>query len=160
MATRQPLPRTRHAAVGIGSNLYVWGGYDSGSDIRTKELENFDVLSLTWKEPQVLQGVDMPDGLCAMAVTSDGETSYSFGGMTGSYPYKFYNDLFQVIPSQHLCDKLQPTSPSNTAPQKKAGGRAVQYQGKLVLHGGWTGQERTNELHVFDIKESECELWC
>jgi len=63
MAARQRLPRSDHAAVGIGSKLYVWGGDSlSGSAIRTKELESFDVLSLTWKEPQVLHGVNMPDG--------------------------------------------------------------------------------------------------
>jgi len=162
MATREPLPRAWHAAVGIGSKLYVWGGYTSGSAIRTKELESFDVLSLTWKDPQVLHGVNIPDGLHAMAVTSDGETGYSFGGATGSaYPFTFYNDLFQVTPSQHLCHNLQSTSSSesDTAPQK-ADSRAVQYRDKLVLHGGYTGQKRTNELHIFDLKKSECGLWC
>ena len=163
MATREPLPRAWHAAVGIGSKLHVWGGYNSDSAIQAKELESFDILSVTWQDPQVLHGVNMPDGLRAMAVTSDGETSYSFGGATGSAsPFTYYNDLFQVTPSQHFYHNLQPTSSSesDTAPQKKADSRAVQYGDKLVLHGGNTSQKCTNELHVFDLKKSECGPWC
>ena len=161
MATRQPLPRPWHAAVGIGSKLYVWGGCSSSSTIstRTLSLETFDVPSVTWEEPQVLHGSDMPEGLRGMAVTSDGQTSYSFGGRAGSHPYTYYNTLFQVIPSQHLCQELQPTSSSNTAPDKTSASCILQFQDKLVLQGGYTGQSRTNELYVFDLKESECELW-
>ena len=70
MATGQPLPRRGHAAVG-GSRLYVWEG-DSGScTISTTTLEIFDVPSVTWEQPQVLQAAsDMPDGLYGIAVTT------------------------------------------------------------------------------------------
>ena len=152
MATREPLPRRSHAAVGIGSKLYVWGGDGSGSTIRTTTLEIFDVPSVTWEEPQILQGSDMPDGLADMAVTTEGETSYCFGGRAGPYTY---NTLFQVNPSQHLCQTLQPTSPSHTAPRKTSSSRIVQFNHKLVLHGGFTGQRQTNELRVFDLTNSE-----
>lgn len=159
MATREPLRRTTHAAVGIGSKLYVWGGYSSSSTIRSKLIEIFDVPSATWEEPINLDGSDMPDGLYGMAVTSDGEVAYCCSGVTGSFPHDTrYNTIYQVTPFQNLCQELQPTSPSHTAPEKTSHSRIVHFQDKLILHGGSTGQMRTNELQVFDLKKSECEF--
>ena len=154
MATRQPLPRTRHAAVGIGSKLYVWGGNGGFSKIKTTALEIFDVASLKWEEEEALHGCDMPDGLRAMAVTSDGETAYCCCGRTGSI---YYNTVFEITPSQHLCKELQPTSPS-LMPEKTSDSRVVRFHDRLILFGGYTDEKRTNELHVFDLKKSECEL--
>lgn len=157
MATREPLPRIRHAAVGIGSKLVVWGG-DGKPAPKTTALEVFDVPSMEWEQPHVLHSCDMPDELYGMAVTSDGETAYCCGGATDSYTY--HNTLFQVIPSQSLYREIKPTSPSRTAPGKSSDGRMVQYNDQLVLYGGinrW--QRQFNMLHVFDLKKSECELW-
>ena len=156
MATRQPLPRDDHAAVGIGSKLYVWGGSGGSSKIKSNAVEVFDVPSISWKESKVIKGSDMPDGLHGMAVTSDGETAYCCCGRTGS---TFHNTVFEITPSQHLCKELQPTSHS-LMPEGTSGSRVVRFQDKLILYGGWTGRGETNELHVFDLKKSECELWC
>ena len=156
MATGQPLPRAWHAAVGIGSKLYVWGGYGGSSKIKTTALETFDVTSVQWEQPQLLNGSSMPDGLQAMAVTSDGETAYCCCGRAGSTRY---NTVFEITPSQHLCKELQLTSSSDPRPQGTSASRVVRFQDKLVLFGGYTGERWTNELHVFDLKKSECELW-
>ena len=160
MATRQPLPRFGHAAVGIGSKLYVWGGHIRDSTFRTSTLEIFDVPSVMWEEAQVLHGSDIPDGLYLMAVAADGETSYSLGGGTGSsHPYTYHNNLFQITPSQHLCQELQPTSLSHTTllPDKIGGNTMVQFNDKLVVCGGINGNRPTSELYVFDLRTSECE---
>ena len=156
MATRQPPPRDSHAAVGIGSKLYVWGSNGGSSKIKTTALETFDVTSVQWEQPQLLNGSSMPNGLRGMAVTSDGETAYCCCGLAGSTRY---NTVFEIIPSQHLCKELKPTSPSDARPQGTSGSGVVRFQDKLVLFGGYTGQRWTNELHVFDLKKSECELW-
>ena len=156
MATRQPLPRDEHAAVGIGSKLYVWGGDGGFSKIKTTALETFDVTSVQWEQPQLLNGSSMPDHLWGMAVTSDGETAYCCYGRAG---LTLYNTVFEITPSQHLCKELHPTSPSDASAQGTSGSRVVRYQDKLVLFGGFTGERWTNKLHVFDLKKSECELW-
>ena len=161
MATRQPLPRAWHAAVAIGSKLYVWGGDTRSRKTKSTALEIFDVTSVEWEQPQVLHGCDMPDGLWGMAVTNDGETAYCCGGRTGYHPnYTYYNTVFEITPSQDMCKELQPTSPSDTAPRGTSGSRVVRFQDKLILYGGYTGQRWTNELHVFDLNKSECEFWC
>ena len=156
MATTEPLPRDRHAAVGIGSKLYVWGGDGGSSKIKTTALETFDVTSVQWEQPQLLNGSSIPDGLRAMAVTSDGKTAYCCCGQAGSTRY---NTVFEITPSQHLCKELQPTSPSDARPQGTSGCGVVRFQDKLVLSRGFNGERWTNELHVFDLKKSECELW-
>ena len=158
MDTRQPLPRARHAAVGIGSKLCVWGGYGGSSKIKSTALEIFDVTSLDWKQ-DVLHGCDMHDGLYGMAVTGDGETAYCCCGLVDSIVNStYYNTVFEITLSQHLCKELLPTSHS-LMPEKTLGSGVVQFQDKLILFGGFTGQSWTNELHVFDLKKSECELW-
>ena len=84
--TRQPLPRDSHAAAGIGSKLYMWGGDGGSSKIKSTALEIFVVTSVQWEQQKALRGYDMSDGLEGMAVTSDGETAYCCCGRTGSYP--------------------------------------------------------------------------
>ena len=160
MAARQSLPRAYHAAAGIGSKLYVWGGYSGPSEIKsTAVLEIFDLTSASWEQPQLLGGSDMPDGLQGMAVTSEGETVHCCCGRTGHYPYTSYRTVFEITPSQHLCRELQPASLSHTPPVERTLGCVVRFQDTLILYGGYTGQEQTNELHVFDLKKSESELW-
>ena len=153
MASREPQRRKFHAAVGIGKHLFVWGGDGGSTKIRTTVVESFNVLSLAWEQPQDLQG-SLPDGLCDMAVTCDGERAYFFGGRTGSYAFTFHDSLYQVTPSQNLCQHLQAESASH-APAKTSGCCIVQFRDELVLHGGWTGEGRTDDLHVFDLKKSE-----
>lgn len=167
MATRQPLPRAYHAAVGIGSKLVVWGGYGGSTlyhnqRINKREIEVFDVLSVSWKEAQFLHGSDMPDVLYDVAVTNDGGTAYCCGGASGDLSNRltYCNSLFQIIPFQHLCQELKPASPTHAAPNKSSGSGLVKFGDKLVLYGGYTGQERINQLQVFDLKKSECELGC
>lgn len=154
MSSRQPQPRQRHAAVGFGSKLYVCGGFGSSSaNIRGATLESFDVSSETWQQPQQLRGAGLPDGLWAMAATTDGENAYFFGGKTGTYPnYTFYNSIYKVSPSTLQCERLVPSS----APKKTSGCGMVYYNQKLVIHGGYTSEGMTDELYVFDLKTSGC----
>ena len=159
MATRQPLPRAKHAAVGIGSKMAVWGGAGGSALVKNTTLEIFDLPSMIWEQPQVMHGSEMPDRLEGMAVTTDGETGYSFGDATCSNPYTYYNTLFQITPSQHLCQVLLPSSPSHTAPKETSHSGIVHFNDKLVLHGGWSGQWPSIALNVFDLRKSECEIW-
>lgn len=148
----QPAARRSHAAVGAGTKQYVWGGHPVSS---TTTLESFDILSLTWEKPKRLLG-SLPDGLWDMAITSEGDTAYSFGGRTGSYPAcTYFNTLYQINLSTLECKELVPENPSQ-APTKTACSGVVYFNGKLVVYGGYTGQERTDELHVFDLRTSEC----
>ena len=150
--SRQPEPWYDHAAVSIGSKLVVWGGRgDDSATISANTIESFDVSSETWKQPQQLQG-SLPGGLSGMAVTSNGEYAYSFGGQIGSTRI---NTVYEINMSTLQCRELVPANPSH-APRKISGGCIVHFKDKLLIHGGFTGHHRTDELHVFDLKNSEC----
>ena len=81
---REPQARDGHAAVGVGQTLYVWGGDGGGTSVQASTVECLDVPSATWQEPRQLRGHPLPHRLHSMAVTTDGERAYSFGGVTGS----------------------------------------------------------------------------
>lgn len=173
MTARQPIPRHSHAVAGIGSKLYVWGG-NSFHPIRTRSLEVFDVPAVTWNKPQDLYGSVIPDLWSGMAVTTDGERAYCCGGragdrhsdQAGDYTTVYTNTLFQVTPSQHQCEVLQPTSPPHKAPEGRSSSCIVHFKDKLVLHGGHGVTDplhrfpihSLNELHVFDLRNREHEI--
>ena len=153
----QPLPRRGHAAVSVGRKLYVWGGHNRSTKIRTATIESFDVSSETWLKSQQLHGSQLPNGLWDMAVTSDGEIAYTFGGRTGSYPdCTYYNTLYQINLSTMKCTELVPRSGSNP-PMKACGSRMIYFSGKLVVYGGYTGRDWTDQLRVFDLRKGEFE---
>lgn len=148
---RPPEPRYDHAAVCIGSKLIVWGGRSKGSaTISADTIESFDISSETWKQPQQVHG-SLPGCLSGMAVTTNGENAYSFGGQAGSTRI---NTLYEINMSTLQCRELVPANPAD-APPKTSNSRIVYYKDKLVLHGGYTGQHRIDEIHVFDLKNSE-----
>ena len=148
---REPQARNDHAAVGVGQKLYVWGG-DGGTSVQASTVECLDVPSATWQEPRQLRGHPLPDRLHAMAVTTDGERAYSFGGWTD---WGKSNAVYEVNMASLECRKLAPASAS-PVPSKKTGSGMVHYQHKLVEYGGFTSDYRpTDELHVFDLNTSE-----
>ena len=152
---REPRARYYHAAVGVGQTLHVWGGNNSGISVQTSTVDCLDVPSATWQEPRQLRGHPLPDRLHAMAVTTDGERAYSFGGRTGSALSTYSNAVYEVNMTSLECRELAPASAS-PAPSKKCGSGMVHYQHMLVVYGGWTSEGRpTDELHVFDLNTSE-----
>lgn len=154
MSSREPQPREEHAAVGVGQSLYVWGGYGGPSaKIRTRTIESFDVSSATWQEPKELNHF-LPDNLMGAAVTNDGENAYFFGGRTDRNTY--CNTLYQVNLSTMQCRELVPRNPSGVPKQTFTTG-IVYFNRTLVVHGGRTGQDRTDELSVFDLTTSKFE---
>ena len=154
MSCRQPQPRDRHAAFGIGQKLYVWAGDSGRPNIPTTVIESFDVFSETWQRPQWLRG-DLPTSLWDMAIATDGENAYSFGGWTYKpVGYDQYRKLYKINLSTLQCTELVPGYPSYT-PNRTVGAAMVYFDQKLVLYGKWKDQDPT-KIHVFDLKTGEC----
>ena len=151
LRTAEPSARHSHAAVGCGGNLFVWGGYGgSSSPVPSSVLERFNVVSTSWLEPRQLRDQSLPDGLHRMAVTSDGEKAYFFGGMDESGERN--NSLYCLDLSSLVCRKIVPSSES---PSPRDDSAMVHYRRKLVLYGGDTGRSTPDELFVFDLDTSE-----
>ena len=144
-----PSARWGHAAVGSGSSMFVWGGYGGGgSVVSSSVVERFNVQSTSWQEPRQLRGQSPPDGLSNMAVASDGERAYCFGGFVDQH----YNSLYVLDLSSMQCRQMATGGESPTARSRSA---MVHYRRQLVVYGGWTGSGASDELFVFDLDTSE-----
>ena len=154
MATKQskyvPPPTAGHAAVAIGDKLYRWGGDGSGQ--RRNMVDVFDVSKEQW-ECLTTRG-RTPPGIRGCAYTAIGSSLFTFGGCGDR---SHHNTIHQLDTETMEWRKLVPRNPSD-APQKKLGcGMVSLNDDKLVVFAGHTEcGKRTDELHVFDTKESEC----
>ena len=148
MSSREPQPRWLHGAFGVGLKYFLWGGAGSLT-IRTAEIETFDITSAQWLNPQPLKG-SPPDRLEGMAVTTDGDYAYSFGGWNGSTS----NHIYEINSRTLQCMKI-PLASSYSPPEIQYSA-IVCFNEKLVAYRGWTGQGPTDDLYVFDLRKSEC----
>ena len=147
----EPSARWGHAAVGCGSNMFVWGGEGGGSVVSSSVVELFNVQSTSWQEPRQLRGQSLPDGLYGMAVASDGERAYYFGGFVGRGNQRC-NSLYVLDLSSMQCRQMATGGESPTARSNSA---MVHYKRQLVVYGGSTGSGPSDELFVFDLDTSE-----
>ena len=108
LRTAEPSARYGHGAVGCGGNLFVWAGRGGGSPVPSSVLERFNVVSTSWQEQRQLRGQSLPDGFNSMAVTSDGEKAYFFGGRDESYT--LHNSLYCLDLSSLVCRMIVPSS--------------------------------------------------
>ena len=146
MSSAEPSARHRHGAVGVGSNMFVWGGYGGG--VSSSVVERFNVQSASWREPRQLRDQSLPEGLYGMAVASDGDRAYCFGGFDGS---QRYNALYVLDLPSMRCREI----PGAASPTARDCSSMIHYERKLVLHGGRTESGTSDELFVFDLYTSE-----
>jgi len=96
----------------------------------------FDLSSETWNESLKLRG-SLPAGLQDVAVTTDGECAYSFGGIADSKCDSFLDTLYRVQFSTLECTEV-PQKNCTHAPVMRCGCGVVFFNHKLVVYGGWT----------------------
>lgn len=153
MSSKEPKPRSNHAAVGIGNMLYVWGGCNDSGPIEAATIERFDVPSQTWQEPQQLPKDSLPPGLYATAVTTDGQSAYSFGGWVDSATR--CNSFYKYDFASLQCTEVVPP---RSAPRNTAFSGIVHFGQKLVAYGGYPDQQSFDRhsgpsagLYVLDL---------
>lgn len=159
--TSEPSARQRHAALGVGQNMFVWAGESNAPpSLDASVVERFNVASTSWEQPTQLLNPALPYSYYAMAVASDGESSYLFGGfaepLVDDSPYTLRPQmrLYHVNTLSLKCCELVPaTSFSPTARSLSA---LVCVNQNLLSYGGQTGGGVvSNELFVFDLNTSE-----
>lgn len=72
-----PLGRCHAAAVGVGSQIYVFGGWDASSTQRFTQVDVFDAVAKTWS-----RGDALPAWRGGMGAAAVGATIYLIGGTT------------------------------------------------------------------------------
>lgn len=61
--TMEPRGRAYHGASVANSRLYVWGGNNEHTEINSSTVEEFNIFSTSWQEPQDLKNLQLPHGL-------------------------------------------------------------------------------------------------
>ena len=151
VSTAESSARHLHAAVGLGSHMFVWGGRGGrGSLVSSSVVERFNVPSISWQDRGQFRGQSLPDGLYGMAVVSDGDKAYCFGGFADRRS-QLHNALYVLDLSSMQCREIAAGTESPTARVHSA---MVYYRRQLVLYGGLTGST-SDELFVFDLHTSE-----
>ena len=137
MSSKEPEPRSNHAAVGIGNMLYVWGGCTDSGPLEATTIERFDITSQRWQESQQLPKGSLPHGLYATAVTTDGQSAYSFGGLVDSSRRcnKFYKYDLASLQSSEVVPQ------GRSVPKNIACSGIVHFGRKLVTYGGYPDQQ-------------------
>ena len=146
----EPTARYYHAAVGVRHNLVVWGG--SGSSLSSSLIETFNVPSSSWKQQRRLRGQSLPDRFSHMAVATDGERGYSFGGQSVSQSH--LNTLYVIDFPLSLCREIVPANPADY-PSPRSLSSMLHHRRQLVVYGGTTGSQALDDLFVFDLDTSE-----
>ena len=144
-----------HAAFAVGHNMFMWGGTEESS-IDPSVVECFNVLSTSWEQPRRLLNVAPPFGYSFMAVASDGENSYLFGGTKKSE--ELFNEIYEIHMPSLKCRKLVPAADSIT--NTKGLSALVSVNQTLISYGGVIDLPHAmpallKELFVFDLIKSE-----
>lgn len=160
----EPSARQRHAALGVGQIMFMWAGESNAPpSINASVMERFNVTSTSWEQPPQLLNRALPYSYYAMAVASDGENSYLFGGfaeqLVDDSPYTLRPQMTEMrlyhvnTMSLECCELVPATSFSPTARSLSA---LVCVNQNLLSYGGQTsGGVASNELFVFDLNTSK-----
>ena len=168
----EPPPRWDHFSTSIEGQLYILGGRtkDFKKGEVTSTVHQFDQKSETW----TINSCNGPSPPCSYygASTSAGHHIYMYGGTDESRPL---NSLHQLDTQSWTWSEL-----TKSGPMRKTECVMIAFDRKLLLFGGYgdlsgptqpgakfiknsnssSGRGRTNELHLFDLKEGEGVLHC
>ena len=148
----EPSARYRHAAVSFGRNMLVWGG--EGDSTVPSSVESYSVSPNVWQKPRKLRGQSLPNRLRHMAVASDGERAYFFGGWIDARGLQRRSNALYVLDlSSRWCRELVAAN-AEESPSPRGFSAMVYRKRTLVLYGGDT-EIISDELFVFDLDTSE-----
>ena len=152
-ASAEPSARYYHAVLGVEHNMFLWAGCGGdGSAVPSSIVEKFNVLSTAWQEPRQLHGQCLPRRFDSMAISSDGQKAYCFGGYVGADGSKILHKALYVL--DLLSMRCREITLGPDSPTGRANSAMVHYRRKLVVYGGWTGRT-SDELFVVDLDTSE-----
>ena len=152
----EPSARYHHGACSFGGNLLVWGG-DGGTNSRVplSVVEIFNITCTAWQEPRHIQGLSSHDFLRSMAVASDRERAYFFGGLSGPSGFEDYSNALHVMDLSSLrCREIVATN-TEESPRPRSNSGMVYHRRQLILYGGNTRGGTSDELFVFELDSSE-----
>ncbi|GAB2287276.1 hypothetical protein Dimus_021657 [Dionaea muscipula] len=138
-----PSPRDSHAAVAVGSKLFVYGG-DCG-DRYHGEVDVFDIDSLTWTRLGVLLP-SSPGARAGHAAVSIGAKIYVIGGVGDK---RYYSDVWAFNTNTSSWSMLEICG---HPPQGRFSHTAIVTESDIAVYGGCGADERPlKELLVLHL---------
>ena len=131
-------PRTGHAAVLYGSQIYVFAGIDDGE--RRQDLHVLGLTDNQWAE--VRPKGSLPSSRSGVQATVLSDDIFFFGGYTKK-DGEFFDDLYRFSPVEATFYSIQPISPR---PKPRTDHTLVTYGTAIYAFAGFTGRERLNDL--------------
>ncbi|EPS57898.1 hypothetical protein M569_16919 [Genlisea aurea] len=136
-------PRHRHAAVAVGSKIYVYGGIDNDGVLSS--LYALDTISLKWSEMET-RG-DQPGPCHSHSMVADGSNSlYLFGGFDGD---RALGDLFRFDIRRSQWSRLKT---SGKSPNARFSHSMFIYSDRLFVFGGCPLRDECRELFLLDLR--------
>ncbi|XP_028762976.1 tRNA wybutosine-synthesizing protein 2/3/4 [Neltuma alba] len=136
------LPRHRHAAAVVGSNIYIFGGLDN--DNIFSSLYILDTINLTWKEVPI--SGDWPCARHSHAMVAHGSQIFMFGGHNGA---KALNDLYSFDIRKGQWKKEKTTGRN---PHARFSHSMFVYKNYLGVIGGCPVRQNFQEVALLDLK--------
>ncbi|XP_054785640.1 tRNA wybutosine-synthesizing protein 2/3/4 isoform X2 [Prosopis cineraria] len=136
------LPRHRHAAAAVGSNIYVFGGLDNDNIFSSFYI--LDTINLIWKKVPV--SGDWPCARHSHSMVAHGSQIFMFGGYDGT---KALDDLysFDIRKGQW---KKEKTAGRN--PHARFSHSMFAYKNYLGVIGGCPIRQHFQELALLDLQ--------
>ncbi|KAF4662440.1 Leucine-zipper-like transcriptional regulator 1 [Perkinsus chesapeaki] len=136
-------PSTRFGYVSSvhGSVFFVFGGYDGQTWLN--DMHEFDVKQATWSQTQI-QGYIPTGRSCPSWAYHEGSV-YLFGGYDGVHRM---NDFHRFEMTARKWSVVA-TRSTGQPPSPRYFHASVVHGNSLYLFGGYSGQERLNDLHEF-----------
>ncbi|KAK4284380.1 hypothetical protein QN277_001222 [Acacia crassicarpa] len=136
------IPRHRHAAAAVGSNIYVFGGLDNDNIFSSFYI--LDTINLIWKKVPI--SGDWPCARHSHAMVAHGSQIFMFGGYNGA---KALDDLysFDILKGQW---KKEKTAGRN--PHARFSHPMFVYKNYVGIIGGCPVRQNFQELALLDLQ--------
>ena len=137
--------------------MYLMAGNGgSGPAVPSSEMSKFNVPSASWSEKLELCDQLFPENWDRMAVASNEEMAYCFGGnVRRGTTQQLRKSLYRINLESLICAEVLPTT-AVESPCEREASAMVHCRRKLVLYGGYTGIPMpSDELFAFDLGTSE-----
>lgn len=140
-----PTKRTEVTAAGVGTKIYVFGGFD-GRGKTLKTVEVYDTETNSWSV-----GPEMPEERHHASAVAAGDFIYVVGGYTGK-KFTPYAEMFI------LNTKTGKWSIGASLPAARGAAAAAYWNEQIILAGGVGENGLVNELAVYDIRTNKWNL--
>ncbi|KAI6180239.1 Fibronectin type-III domain-containing protein [Aphelenchoides besseyi] len=137
----EPIPRHGHRAVAIKDFIVVFGGGNEGI---VNDLYVFNTTNNLWYKPS-MRG-DLPPGLAAFGMCTDGVRIFIFGGMVDRNVYS--NDLYELDARRWEYRLFNPRTTRQTTsipPPRFAHSFNIDSEGTAYVFGGMTIDPESDE---------------